>query len=525
MPVHANHKDLLLYRRLLVFAAAVYLVWWGAVELVLENDFNPLGSRLFVVGCFLLVWALSFSQRWVRRHVDTLYSICVYLLTLHFFYLFYANQGNSNWVTGSFITVLAICYCFFRVLPLLGYSLFVAILAIVLVYYLPHLQHSVFLPGIATVLLQANIGLWARRVITRQLTESNERFQLLFNSVSEGVGVHENSRIVHANDALAKMLGYKRHELIGMDLFQLIQPEMHFLTKEKIASGNTAPYESRGLRKDGSNFPIEITAKMIAYGGKHLRLVLAQDLSERKKIESERVHSLAVQENLKARDEFISLASHELKTPLTSLRLWNQMMERSFKKGPALSPERIREFIFMSGKQISRLTTLVRDMLDVSQISAGRLVLESTRVDLAPLVREAMESLKPQIDAIGAPLALHATGGYFVLGDASRLHQVVENLLTNAMKYGNGKPIELSLRHESGEVVLRVKDHGHGIAHDQRDRIFERFERVTSEKNISGLGLGLYLTKQIVQAHGGSIAVESELGVGSVFSVRLPANN
>lgn len=517
-----NHKDLLLYRRLLVIAGSVYLIWWFAVHLMLESDYNPLGSRIAVVGYFILMWGLSFPVGIVRRHVHTLYHFGVYALTLHYFYLFYMNAGNSNWVTGSFITVLAICYCFFQMLPLLGYSIFVAAIATILAYRLPHLQHSVFLPGIATVLLQANIGLWARRVITRQLTESNERFQLLFNSASEGMLVHENAKVVQANEAMARILGYSRRELLGFDLFRLVHPDMHEITRERIATGTSTPYETLGLRKDGSEVPIEVTPKMIAFGGKHLRLVLAQDLTERKKMETEKVHALTMQENLRSRDEFISLASHELKTPLTSLRLWNQMVERSQRDGRELAPDKVREFTALSGKQIARLTALVNDMLDVSQISSGKFTLRRERVDLGVIVRDAIQSLRPQSESASSPIQLNSEGELPVMGDPARLFQVVENLLTNATKYGNRKPIHVSLARKGGWVELKVTDQGFGIPRDQLDRIFQRFERVTSERNITGLGLGLYLSKQFVIAQGGTIEVESELNRGSTFTVKLP---
>lgn len=223
-----------------------------------------------------------------------------------------------------------------------------------------------------------------------------------------------------------------------------------------------------------------------------------------------------------ARDEFLCIASHELRTPLTSLKLHLQSIRRSLAgAGAAPLAARIGESIEVAHRQTDRLGRLVDALLDASRISAGHLELRAERFDLAALVREVAERLQASAQKSGSTIALSAEP---LLGswDRLRCEQVAENLLSNAIKYGDGGPIEVELAREDGRARMAVRDHGVGIAADQRARIFGIFERAASSRHYGGLGLGLYITRQIVEAHGGTVDVESAPGAGSTFTVRLP---
>jgi signal transduction histidine kinase len=170
---------------------------------------------------------------------------------------------------------------------------------------------------------------------------------------------------------------------------------------------------------------------------------------------------------------------------------------------------------------------LVSSLLDVARIVAGRFQLEPEACDLVEIVQQAVNGLRPQAAAVGCALELCDPGQTQIMGrwDRMRLEQVVINLVSNAIKYGAGKPIQVSLEcpsdPEAGPVAIRVRDQGIGIAAEHLGRIFDRFERAAS-KNYSGLGMGLYISRQIVEAHGGAMAVASEVGRGSTFTVTLP---
>jgi PAS domain S-box-containing protein len=508
-------------RRYLLVGAAVYMLWWFAVEALLPGSFNPLVSRTAVVLVTFGVWALSFTGEAVRRRLPLLFQGCLWLITLHYFYLFYGNRGEINWVIGAYITVMAISFAFDSLVALVAYSLFVTLLSIFLIYELPALTGSIFFPGLVTILIQANLGLSVRLRMIKTLGESNARFQQLFNSTFEGVLVHEEGVIVAANQALAVMSGYSREELIGMRVFDILVSEHRAVAAEKMMHPEVQPFEARGLRKDGGIVDIEIRAKSFLHASKVSRLVTVQDLTDRKRVERERIETMAMTENVRVRDEFISMASHELKTPLTSLSLQTQMIERDLKRnaGEAYTPGRLAEVAALYSRQIKRLTELVEAMLDVSRISRGKLPLHPKKFDLAQLVRDTLRS--PQYQ--NARIESEMPASLEVEADASRVEQVIENLVGNAVKYGDGNPIKVGAFAEPGFAVFSVEDSGLGIGEEYLPKIFERFERAVSSRSIAGLGLGLYITRQIVEAHGGKISVESRLGQGSKFTVRLPS--
>jgi signal transduction histidine kinase len=229
---------------------------------------------------------------------------------------------------------------------------------------------------------------------------------------------------------------------------------------------------------------------------------------------------------LKQRDEFLSIASHELKTPLTSLKIQVQLRKKLFEKGDpgVYEPENVMALVNMTDKQVNRLTRLVDDMLDITRIQSGKLTLNIEAVDFHQLILDVGQNFKEQYQAARCDLVLNVDDNLFVAGDIYRLEQVIANLLSNALKYGNGCPVKVRAKSEGDQVVLTVQDEGMGIAEENHARIFERFERAVSASSIGGLGLGLYITRQIVELHRGKITLQSSLGKGSTFTITLPVN-
>jgi signal transduction histidine kinase len=251
---------------------------------------------------------------------------------------------------------------------------------------------------------------------------------------------------------------------------------------------------------------------------------LLDDLAHRaaQAIENARLYGQA-QAAVVARDEFLSIASHELRTPLTSLRLALENLRRVAKRdaaaGGAGSP--IERVLTASERAGQRMEKLVEGLLDVSRIHMGRLELDVAEVELGAVVADAVTELADEFQQAGSTVEVRGepvTG----LWDPMRLAQVVTNLLSNAAKYGTGKPIEVRYGGADGNAYLQVRDQGIGIAEDDQHHIFERFERAVSSQNYGGLGLGLYIVRRIVEAHGGSVRVESTPGAGATFLVELP---
>jgi PAS domain S-box-containing protein len=257
-----------------------------------------------------------------------------------------------------------------------------------------------------------------------------------------------------------------------------------------------------------------------AFSTEDLRLV--EELARRAGLALENARLFQdAQAAIRARDDFLQVASHELKTPLTPLQLQldflERMVQRSGEHGEQLT-ERLRSAI----RQTSRLARLVEVLLDVTRITAGALVLRVEELDLTEVLDEIVERLGPEAHAAGCELIIEARGPVIGRWDRLRLEQVLSNLVSNAIKYGAGKPVELRLVADEQMVRLSVTDHGIGIQADAIQRIFGRFERAVSPRNYGGLGLGLFIALQLAEAHGGTIVATSSVGAGSTFTVLLP---
>ncbi|MGZ3480127.1 MAG: PAS domain-containing sensor histidine kinase [Myxococcaceae bacterium] len=240
-------------------------------------------------------------------------------------------------------------------------------------------------------------------------------------------------------------------------------------------------------------------------------------------VDEQQRHAVALRDALAARDTFLSVASHELRTPLTPLSLKLDMLAREARAElPSPFAARVLGYTDATRRQVTRLSGLVSDLLDVSRIASGRFDVEREPVDLAAVVREVVTRFEPQAHRAGSPLTLEAPESIETQSDRMRVDQVVTNLVDNAIKYGDGKPIHVSLAREPGWAVLTVRDEGIGIDPGKLEVIFGRYERAVSERHYGGLGLGLYISRSVVEALGGTVSAESERGAGAAFEVRLP---
>jgi len=230
------------------------------------------------------------------------------------------------------------------------------------------------------------------------------------------------------------------------------------------------------------------------------------------------------QEAVRLREEFLSIASHELKTPLTPLQLRLGTLARLARRasGGTLPAEQVAREVALAQQQVTQISELVSHLLDVTRIRAGQLKVHLEEVDLCRVAREVVARFSSQAEQAGCPLVLQVEGSLIGMWDALRLEQVVTNLVTNALKYAPGQPIVVRAWAEEDTACLTVRDGGIGIAPELLTRIFERFERGVSERHYGGLGLGLYITRRIVEALGGSIHATSEPQRGALFTVRLP---
>ena len=227
---------------------------------------------------------------------------------------------------------------------------------------------------------------------------------------------------------------------------------------------------------------------------------------------------------VRMRDDFMSIVSHEVRTPLNGLILETQLRKMHLARDntAAFTKDKLAAMVDRDERQIQSLIRLIEDMLDVSRIRTGKLSIRPSEFDLSQLVANLLEVFSPQISAAQASISFSSAQPVVGQWDEFRIEQVISNLLTNALRYGAQKPIDVAVYREEGYAVVQVRDQGIGISQENQQRIFQQFERVSGSHVVSGLGLGLFISEQIVAAHSGKIEVRSELGEGALFKVCLP---
>jgi len=366
---------------------------------------------------------------------------------------------------------------------------------------------------------------------TAALQQSEARFTALFRASPVAVVISSlaEGRYLDVNDHFCLITRYTRGEVIGRTSTELgiwVNTEARLRIGQKLIQEQVVrDIELTFYTKLQEPRIVIASLALIYLESQPCVLTMCHDITERQQTAVERERLLAETEKaLHIRDDFLSIAAHELKTPLTAIQLHVDAMQRMLRKtepAPAIV-ERILSQLDKTARQTRRLTKLISDLLDVTRIRADQLHIHWEAVDLAQIVRTVVAGFMEQLVSAGCTLELSADIPSLVDGDQSRLEQVVTNLLSNALKYGPGQPIAISVIPDETVVRLIVRDHGIGIAQDHHERVFQRFERAVSSNHYGGLGLGLYIVQHIVTALHGSIAVESEPGAGATFIVMLP---
>jgi PAS domain S-box-containing protein len=358
------------------------------------------------------------------------------------------------------------------------------------------------------------LTVFSRDISERKHAEAElARSSAIFTSSDDAiVSKTLHGTITSWNHAAERMFGYTAEEAIGQPITLIIPPELHGEEEDiigKLRQGvRIQHYETVRLRKDGTKVDVSLSISPLKDSAGNIlgAAKIARDITERLELE-------------RRKDEFISMASHELKTPITTLKGFIQLLLRKFER--QAMPEAVPMLTKMEA-QVDRLTKLIDELLDASKIQAGQLDYEEQPVDLAALLRETVELL--QATSPTHTLVVRGTPQVWMMGDKDRLGQVLTNLITNAIKYSpQANTVDLSITASNETVALRVRDYGVGIPKAHQKKIFDRFYRVCDgQKAFSGLGMGLYITHEIVKRHDGEMTVESEEGQGSTFVVSLP---
>jgi PAS domain S-box-containing protein len=371
---------------------------------------------------------------------------------------------------------------------------------------------------------------------------SDTRFRAFFDQSSLAMQIFDlEGQCVKVNEAWESLLGLNKTQLDDYNIRKDPQLQASGMA-HAIESGYAGqaceipPFLYDPLETGHSGKPTWVATSVFPVKdgtGKVRELALieknvTEQMQARKKVEEseQRFRTLAdqLEKAVHARDEFLSIASHELRTPITSMLLSNQMLKRQMERNAleAFTPDRLRKMVIQSERQLERLTRLIEDMLDISRINTGRFTLKKERVDLAVLVEDTVERIQPQLTAANCTVLLDLAAGVETLCDRFRVEQALTNLLINALRYAPGKPVRVTLERIQSQCRIAVHDQGTGIQPQDLKRIFGRFERAISVNEVSGLGLGLFIVTQIMEAHGGTASVASVPNEGATFILDLP---
>jgi len=366
---------------------------------------------------------------------------------------------------------------------------------------------------------------------TQQLLTQKQLTDLILNSAGEGIyGTDEQDRAVFLNPAGEKMVGYSAAELIGRcahDVVHHIHPDGTPFPVEEcdlhrtLQDGLPRSGESELVRRDGTFLPIEYVATAIERGGKIVGGVFVfRDISQRRELTQTLVEQHRKLSELEAlRSKLCATVVHDLRAPLMTVRGYVELLEDTDKLSPAL-----KDYLQQIELAVARQERLLDDLMVFSRAESGCLALHLQSCDLGELLHEVAKAFQPQMQAANVELDLKVDPGLPAIPlDEGRIEQVVTNLISNALKFTPaGQRIAVSVGMHGEEIRVEVADPGPGIATDELPHLFQPFGQLAEGERRGGFGLGLYIAKTLVEAHGGAIGVESEPGHGARFWFHLP---
>jgi PAS domain S-box-containing protein len=523
----------------------VYLFWWFMVELLLPGSFNPLPGRLLVVGVNWALLGASYQSRWVERRLSALFTAWVCLLVAHYCYLLVGNHGEPTWWVGAFVAFVTVALCLQTPREVAVFSLFALGCVLCAAIAEGQLLHAIYVPGLATILLLANITkrsqvaaqdamLQTARARSETRSSDEQRLQLAAIVESSGDAIVASSLegLVRSwNKGAERLFGYAAEEVLGQPLSLLRaagraggRDDEEPALFARVAKGEpVAPFETVRRRKDGSDVDVSVTISPIrdSRGEVVGASVAARDISAWRRAEAEvgraREAAEAANRDLEA---FNYSVAHDLRTPLRGIDGFSQILLEDY--GGVLDAvghkhlQRVRDAAQHMGRLIDSLLSLAR---------VTRVNLRSQHVDLSQLARATAERLRESQPDRNVEFLI--SDGFTEKGDSALLGAAIDNLLSNAWKFTRNQPnarIEFGSVQEGGQTAYFVRDNGAGFDMAFASKLFGVFQRLHTTSEFEGTGVGLATVDRILRRHGGRVWAEGKVGEGACFHFTLSSS-
>jgi PAS domain S-box-containing protein len=514
-------------RTIVGIAGAIYLVWWFVVELALPGSFNPLAGRLVVVGLSWVLLAASYRIHWFETHLSKLFTAWTCLLVAHYCYLILGNHGDSAWWVGTFVTFAAVSMCMQSRGEVAVFSVFALACVLVIAAVQGQLTHSIYFPGLVTILLLANITKRSQVIAhdaMRQAAQADEqRLQLasIVESSDDAIIASDlNDAIQSFNKGAERLFGYAAHEVVGRSISQLLPEgqlgEEPALVARLRAGETVTPLETVRRRADGHLVDVSVTMSPIRESQGQIVGVswAGRDISERKRAQLQIVRAREAAEAANRELEAFSFSvAHDLRGPLRSIHGFSHILLKDY--GPVLDAVAQTHLsrVQSSAKLMGRL---IDALLELGRISRTDLSLQ--RVNLSHLASATAERLREFEPDRAVEFLID--DGLSEQGDSTLLGAVLDNLLGNAWKFTRNTlqaRIEVGRTDDNGRSVYYVRDNGVGFDMAHASKLFGVFQRLHSSEEFEGTGVGLATVQRIIRRHGGDVWADATVGEGAAF--------
>ncbi len=370
--------------------------------------------------------------------------------------------------------------------------------------------------------LQLNKQIIEIEKINTDLIESEQRFKALHDASFGGIAIHNNCIIIECNQGLTEVFGYKREEIIGIDIINFIDPDYRDYVQEKIKNKNEKAYEVMGIRKNGESFPVRIQGKNVMYKGVPVRTVEFRDITEQKTVEAELIRKKEkAEESNRAKSAFIANMSHDIRTPMNGILGFADLL-----KDPNLSEKEQLDYITIIENSGATMLEIINEIIHISKIEAGLIKTLTTSFNIKDLLQNIYDKFLPAIHQKGIILkffGINTLKSQSIKSDQEKVNAILYYILKHAILNTSQGGVELRIMEKNNTLEFTITDTGAGIPKEKLSSLFNRFENEPFlEKSHESRGLDLVIAKSYLDLLGGTIQVNSEIGIGTSFIFTLP---